>query len=197
MTNSEATNGAIIPARRSRSPRGATRHCGDQAIGSAQNGSTRINEVDGNRYVVVEGVVQVSTVMEQPASANEAEPTRSVASAPLEVNTNPAALRLAAGEKAQVSSGGMKISPSQNLEDVLSRRQRRLTFRDARLADVAAEFNRYYHSQISIERVAAHTMEMTGIFDTDHPQAIILFARKNETLLVEAEGENWVIRSRE
>jgi hypothetical protein len=127
MTNSEATNGAIIPARRSRSPRGATRHCGDQAIGSAQNGSTRINEVDGNRYVVVEGVVQVSTVMEQPASANEAEPTRSVASAPLEVNTNPAALRLAAGEKAQVSSGGM---------------------------------------------------EMTGIFDTDHPQAIILFARK-------------------
>jgi ferric-dicitrate binding protein FerR (iron transport regulator) len=59
------------------------------------------------------------------------------AGAPLEVNTNPAALRLAAGEKAQVSSGGMKISPSQNLEDVLSRRQRRLTFRDARLADVA------------------------------------------------------------
>jgi transmembrane sensor len=103
---------------------------------------------------------------------------------------------LAAGEKAQVFSGEMKISPSQNLEDVLSWRQGRLTFRDARLADVAAEFNRYNHSQFA-SRAQAHTMEMTATFDADHPQAIILFARKNDTLSIEAEGENWVIRSRE
>jgi transmembrane sensor len=80
--------------------------------------------------------------------------------------------------------------------DALSWRQRRLVFRDAPLADVAAEFNRYNRIQIRIEGSAARGKQLTGIFDADRPQSIILFASKDESLSVQPDGDNWVIRSR-
>jgi len=165
-----------------------------RAVGTEFNVRRREQSTE---VAVVEGVVQVSTLKEQRLLTNDSDPSRTAAGATREMSTDPAALRLAAGEKAQVSSDGMKISSSHDIEDVLSWRQRRLTFHDARLADVAAEFNRYNHSQLRIEGAAAQDMQMTGIFDADHPQAIVLFARRNDTLSVQPEGENWVIRSRE
>lgn len=165
-----------------------------RAVGTEFNVRRREQSTE---VAVVEGVVQVSTVAEEPLSINNSGPSRSVGGSSPDTGNNPAALRLAAGERAQVSNGGMKVSASHDLEDVLSWRQRRLTFRDARLADVAAEFNRYNRSQLRIEGSAAQEMQMTGIFDADHPQAIVLFAQKNDALTVEPQGDNWVIRSRD
>jgi len=45
---------------------------------------------------------------------------------------------------------------------VLSWRQRRLVFRDATLADIAAEFNRYNHTQIHVEGDAARELRLSG-----------------------------------
>ena len=152
---------------------------------------------ESTEVAVVEGIVQVSTAAATPLSTEEPEHSSPADTRPQGRSITPAAIRLAAGEKAQVSTAGMKISTSHDIEGVLSWRQRRLTFRDTRLAEVVAEFNRYNRSQIRIEGSAAQDMQMTGIFDADHPQAIILFAQKNDTLTVQPEGENWVIRSRE
>jgi transmembrane sensor len=165
-----------------------------RAVGTEFNVRRREQSTE---VAVVEGIVQVSTTEATPISAGEAEHSSPAATPSQERSVTPAAIRLAAGEKAQVSSRGMKISTSHDIEGVLSWRQRRLTFRDTRLADVVAEFNRYNRSQIRIEGAAAQDMQMTGIFDADHPQAIILFAQKSETLTVEPDGENWVIRPRE
>jgi transmembrane sensor len=165
-----------------------------RAVGTQFNVRRREQSTE---VAVVEGIVQVSTAAATPLSTEAPEHSSPTDTPPRGRSITPAAVRLAAGEKAQVSTGGMKISASHDIEDVLSWRQRRLTFRDTRLSDVVAEFNRYNRSQIRIEGSAARDMQMTGIFDADHPQAIILFAQKNDTLTVAPEGENWVIRSRE
>jgi len=165
-----------------------------RAVGTEFNVRRRDQSTE---VAVVEGVVQVSTIPAAAVSTDDATPSGAMHQTPQDVGGAPGALRLGAGERAQVSSAGMKVSTSHDVEDVLSWRQRRLAFRDTRLADVAAEFNRYNHSQIRIEGAAAQDMQMTGIFDVDHPQAIILFAQKNESLSVEPDGDNWIIRSRD
>jgi len=38
--------------------------------------------------------------------------------------------------------------------------------------------------------------QLSGIFDADRPQALMLYAVKNEALAVEPDGKDWVIRVR-
>lgn len=129
----------------------------------------------GTEVAVVEGTVQV-TAMREHAGV----PTQ----------------RLLAGEQAQVMQG--KISPRsrQTGADPLAWRQRRLIFHDARLANVAEEFNRYNRTKIRIEGDAAKDILLSGIFDADRPQALMLYAAKSADFAVEPEGDDWVIRSR-
>lgn len=161
-----------------------------RAIGTEFN--VRRRGESATEVAVVEGVVQVST----------AAPTISSAPSPISATAAPlkpvssGALKLVAGEQARVTGAGMKVSANHDPEEVLSWRQRRLAFKDTRLADVAAEFNRYNHSQLRVEG-AAQDMQMTGIFDADHPQALALYAQKNPALTVQPDGDNWIIRSRE
>jgi len=108
----------------------------------------------------------------------------------------PAPLRLAAGEEANVASGHVAKSVNPKTDNVLAWRQRRLVFYDARMADVAAEFNRYNRTQIRIEGSAAQDKILTGIFDADRPQSLMLYAAKDDSLEVQPDGNNWVIRAR-
>jgi len=79
----------------------------------------------------------------------------------------------------------------------VSWRQRRLVFKNATLGEVASEFNRYNRVQIKVEGNVANTpMFKAAVFDADRPQALILYASNDESLSVEADGENWVIRGR-
>jgi transmembrane sensor len=75
-------------------------------------------------------------------------------------------------------------------------RQRRLVFHDARLADVAAEFNRYNRTKVRIEGRMAQELLLSGIFDADRPQALMLYAAKSAEFSVTPEGNDWVIRGR-
>jgi transmembrane sensor len=162
-----------------------------RAVGTEFN--VRQRGDDTTDVAVVEGIVQVST---DNMNASGATPSNTSTQPVVAPSTPATALRLAAGENARVSGRTMKVSAKRNVADVLAWRQRRLTFDDTSLADVAAEFNRYNHSQIRVEG-AARDILMTGIFDADHPQAIILFAQKNDGLAVQQDGNNWVIRARE
>jgi transmembrane sensor len=124
---------------------------------------------------VVEGSVQVTAMDEQAGS-----PTR----------------KLAAGEDARVEKGQIAARDGQSVAETLEWRQRRLVFHDARLADVAAEFNRYNRTKIRVEGVAAKEILLSGIFDADRPPALMLYAARNPELTVEPVGNNWVIRDR-
>jgi transmembrane sensor len=105
------------------------------------------------------------------------------------------ALRVAAGEEASVARGHLNKQPHANVAEALSWRERRLMFRNTRLADVAAEFNRYNPRQIRIEGTIP--MELTGTFDSDRPTALILYALRQTSLQVESDGDNWIIRPKE
>lgn len=141
-----------------------------RAIGTQFNVRQR---AQGAEVAVVEGTVQV-TVLDKEAGFP--------------------AQQLVAGEGTQVSRG--KIGPKQGIAEALAWRQRRFVFHDTRLADVAEEFNRYNRTKIRVEGDAAKEMLLSGIFEADRPQALMLYAAKTSELAVEPQGNDWVIRSR-
>lgn len=138
-----------------------------RALGTQFNVRRR---AEGADVAVVEGVVQVSAT----------DPPK----------------RLAAGEGARVVQGRIMAPPRNGTADALAWRQRHLVFHDAPLADVAEEFNRYNRTQIRVEGDLAREMQLSGIFDADRPQALMLYAAKSDSLAVEPDGADWVIRAR-
>jgi transmembrane sensor len=72
--------------------------------------------------------------------------------------------------------------------------QRRLTFRDDALADIAAEFNRYNRRlQIVVEDELARNKRYGGIFDAEDPESIIAFVSQDTDLSVRKEDGRIVI----
>jgi transmembrane sensor len=138
-----------------------------RALGTQFNVRRRSNGAD---VAVVEGTVQV-TALDEPQ-------------------------QLAAGEETQVVKGRIAPKASRPVAEAVAWRQRRLVFHDAKLADVADEFNRYNRTKIRIEGDAARDIQLSGIFDADRPQALMLYAAKNAEFSVEPEGNDWVIRGR-
>lgn len=105
--------------------------------------------------------------------------------------------KLVAGEQAKIVNGRITPVPLKKpIEEAVAWRERRLVFHDARLIDIAAEFNRYNRTQVRIEGESARDVLLSGIFDADRPQALMLYAAKNPDFVVEPEGNDWVIRGR-
>jgi len=163
-----------------------------RAIGTQFDVRLRAQSTDVS---VMEGVVQVSATEAQGHQASPSS-TLPISGVPTENASRTGQMRLAAGEKAQVVSGQVSRSVSPPASDILAWRQRRLVFYDATLADVAAEFNRYNHTRIRVEGMEAQAKKLSGIFDADHPQSLVLYAAKDDSLIVLPEGSNWVIRAR-
>jgi len=162
-----------------------------RAVGTQFNVRDRTSSVDVS---VVEGVVQVTTSDAEAAAAGNG-----ATSAPPAGKSNVAATptRVSAGEVAHITSGHVVAAANPAVADTVSWRQRRLVFKNATLGEVATEFNRYNRIQIKVEGNVAQTpMFKAAVFDADRPQALILYASKDEALSVEADGENWVIRAR-
>jgi transmembrane sensor len=152
-------------------------HAGDSQIRAVGTQFDVYRRDDGTAVSVVEGVVQVAPT---GASADRAAE----------------AIRLSAGESVNVRPGRLTAHPVPNIAGVTSWRERRLVFTDAPLSEVVREFNRYNRTHIRIEGAAGDRVRLTGIFDADRPQALILYALKNNNLDVEPDGNDWVIRER-
>ena len=75
-------------------------------------------------------------------------------------------------------------------------RERRLVFQDATLEDVASEFNRYNVPRFALEGAGVRRKRISGVFGADHPQALLLYLQRDETLSVETRGDAVVIRPR-
>lgn len=156
-----------------------------QAIGTSFDVYRRES---GTRVAVIEGVVQVS----EDSKASPVPRPRSPPSAPQ-------TQLLAAGESAEVSSGG-RISERQavNAVKAVAWRQRRLVFEDDTLADIATEFNRYNAKvKIRVLGAAAVNEHFSGTFDADAPEAIMLALIGDPRLRVERVGDEIVIQERD
>jgi transmembrane sensor len=140
-----------------------------QAVGTQFNVYRRANTTT---ISVVEGVVQI-----QPEA--------------------PATARLAAGEQADVTdNGSIEKHKVSDLEQVTAWRQRRLVFRGELLADVAREFNRYNQLRIEIESPEIRTKRLTGVFNADDPQSLVLFLSGDPQLSIESTPQAVHIRHR-
>lgn len=172
-----------------------------RAVGTQFNVKTLAGATD---VAVVEGVVQVtvtdsSTPVPAPASGSSVTSTRATSDTARDPgsSTTTQPLRLAAGERAEVTDGRVaRKNANADVSDVMLWRQRRLKFRDTSLAHAAAEFNRYNDVQILVDSSVPDDKRLTGIFDADRPQSFVLYAAKDDSLVVEPAGHNWVIRSR-
>jgi transmembrane sensor len=152
-------------------------HAGQSQIRAVGTQFDVYRREDATTVSVVEGVVQVeATGSSAPQAADS--------------------LRVTAGEGADVHAGSVTAHPLQNVAGATSWRERRLVFTDAPLSEVAREFNRYNRTRIRVEGAAGDRLRLTGIFDADRPQALILYALKSNSLDVEPEGNDWVIRER-
>jgi transmembrane sensor len=104
------------------------------------------------------------------------------------------------GEEVRVSGGRIIRLPHRDIDDSISWRERKLTFWNAPLSEVAEEFNRYNHHQIKVEGDAARQVQMSGKFDADQPQDLILYLNRvvndDTPLSVLPRGDDWVIRAR-
>jgi transmembrane sensor len=174
-------------------------HAVVQAVGTQFNVRARGEATD---IAVVEGVVQVSAIDvaepdPQPPLLNLAASPPQTAGAATDIAKRPStSTRLAAGHEARVERGEVTERVGAQVSDTLSWRERRLIFHDASLAEVANEFNRYNRAKIRVETSAAQEKRLTAISDADRPQALILYSARDESLTIEPEGSNWVIRSR-
>jgi len=167
-------------------------HARVRAVGTQFNVRDRTSSVDVS---VIEGVVQVTASPKDRRSSEGMVNIVPSPAGPPEVATTPR--RVSAGEVAHITSGRVVAAASSAVADTLSWRQRRLVFKDATLGEVAAEFNRYNRIQIKVDGAAANApLFKAAVFDADRPQALILYALRDQALCVEAHGENWVIRAR-
>jgi len=161
---------------------------------------------DATDVAVVEGVVQVTVTdanSRGPSPVSGSSNARLRASSGTTETADPTAsplvrpLRLAAGERVKVAGGRVAGEhASTDVADVMLWRQRRLKFRDTSLAEAAAEFNRYNDVQIVVDASVPDDKRLTGIFDADRPQSFVLYAAKDDGLVVEPAGHHWIIRSR-
>jgi transmembrane sensor len=177
-----------------------------RAVGTQFNVRKRAGAI--TEVAVMEGVVQLTTTAapDKPAapaaanssgtSARASHTSKPNASGSAATELPAGSTRLAAGQEARVNAGKITARVMPAPAEALAWRQRRLVFRDASLLEVAAEFNRYNQSHVRVETAEAQGKRLTGIFDADRPQALLLWCAQDDSLVVEPEGTNWVIRSR-
>jgi transmembrane sensor len=127
----------------------------------------------GTTVSVIEGIVQVSAPVQQPA-------------------------RLGAGEEARITvDGHIEKRQSVKVGAVAQWRQHRLEFRTDALVDIAAEFNRYNSGpQLIVTGDAIKTRHYSGVFDANDPVSLIEFLKQDPDLVLERRGEAVEIRAR-
>jgi transmembrane sensor len=150
-------------------------HAVIHAIGTQFN----VNRRDRNTTVsVIEGAVRISRNDSAPA---------------------PGAGSLGSGQEAQVTAEG-RVTASAPVDIALigAWRQRRLVFVEERLADVAAEFNRYNPTPlIEVRDAAARNTRLSGVFDADDPESMLLFVEELTGLSLDRTGDRIIVRSNE
>ncbi len=163
-----------------------------QAVGTQFNVYRRPQET---RVTVLEGRVRISAG-DGGAAQERSTPAREGSAD--SIKQNPVAANLGAGEAATITLNGQITHPAAvDTAQVSAWRERRLVFKASRLAEIAAEFNRYNRTpQISIEDASIGERRLTAVFNADDPASLVQFLTRNSDLTVEEKGGRLLIRLR-
>lgn len=152
-----------------------------QAVGTQFNVYRR---TEGTTVSVLEGVVRVSDKAVGLNSSQPLPPARTE--------------MVAAGQETLIGTNGHITAPAlADTAKATAWRQRRLVFRADPLAEVAAQFNRYNRRlQIRVEGAVARSTPLTGIFDADDPESLVLFLTGIRDLNTERRGDEVIVERR-
>ncbi|WP_158601747.1 FecR family protein [Solilutibacter pythonis] len=175
-------------------------HAGEsliQAIGTRFS----VNRLpSGTRVSVSHGVVKVSKQQTLPLGAERWLAALGERRAPKDSLRAP--VRLSSGEAVRISGDGRTLARADAAtEEVVSEapatNARRLVFRDASLADIAEEFNRYNRQQIEVEGESAARQRYSGVFDATDPESFLQFVACCSSLKVTEAGGHTLIQERD
>lgn len=157
-------------------------HTGDAIIQAVGTQFNVYRQASGHTVVsVLEGVVQV---------------TRESAGAEPRIATGRPAtqVRIRAGQGADVPpSGSIEKQEHTDIARVMSWQNRRLVFREERLQNIAAEFARYSPYHLELRGVSVKDKRITGTFDADDPQSLVMFLDSLGAFRIEASTAGAVI----
>jgi transmembrane sensor len=139
------------------------------------------------QVAVLEGQVEI-TVAPTGESAADAQPSTKDGSAAVPSQTL-GRVRLAAGERAAVTSLGIQTNTGPPIESVMAWTERRLVFRDLPLNAVIREFNRYRTHPLVLDDPALAALKISGVFDLSDTESLIAYLGTYETVQVDRKSD--------
>lgn len=148
----------------------------------------------GTQVAVLEGQVEVTVAPTRepafgmPVTADEG----STAVQPPAIER----VRLAAGERAAVTSHGIQTNTGPTIEAVMAWTERRLVFRDQPLDAVVHEFNRYQMHPLVLDDPGLASLRISGVFDLSDPESLIAYLGTYEAVQVDrrSDGSQHLLR---
>jgi transmembrane sensor len=86
-----------------------------------------------------------------------------------------------------------RTSASDAVTQAVAWRERRLVFRGDTLLEVAREFDRYNERPIVIEDESIGGRQLTGVFDADDPESLVLFLAKDPGMALKVRSDVVVV----
>jgi transmembrane sensor len=162
----------------------ATTTAGVRAVGTVFNVRA---EAASTQVAVLEGQVEVTVASTQEVVEDTQAPAKE-GSAAVPARTA-SRVRLAAGERAAVTSVGIETNTGPPIESVLAWTERRLVFRDQPLNAVLREFNRYRVQPLVLDDPALAALKISGVFDLSDPESLIAYLSTYETVQVDRRSD--------
>lgn len=102
-----------------------------------------------------------------------------------------------AGPAVSASNGETLRHSRHSVASATPWRERRLAYSDVLLSTVVAEFNRHNRHQIRLEGPVPNAMRLSCSTEGGYPLGLLLFLMSEPSLIVQPDGEDWVVRGRE
>ncbi len=156
------------------------------------------SHADQAAVTVVEGRVEISPDLTQPAAAQKVISAQSVPGA---VNEHPRpdpVTELAAGQRARILADGRVVATDgADPASLTTWDRRQLWFDGTPLSEIADQFARYNAVQISVEGARLRTERFSGAFRANDPESFLSYLRRDPRIEIHREGGRITIRDRE
>jgi len=156
----------------------------------------------GTTVTVVEGRVAITSPSPMPTDQVGADApadftTRGASAKSHGIEAHPGEFLLAAGEQAVVTANATLRPENPDIAAVTAWTQRRLVFAGATLSQVAEEFNRYNERPLTIESPELRTLQITGIFSSTDPDALVRFLKVRSDIVVTERADEILVTRRQ
>jgi len=151
-------------------------------------------EKQSTQVAVMEGQVEVLAAAREPQAHAQATFTAGRSEDAADSGAAVASpmvpsIRLGAGERAAVTTGGIEPNTGPSLESVAAWTERRLVFRDESLGAVVSEFNRYRTRALVLDDPQLGALKISGAFDLNDPESLIAYLQTFEGVEVVGAGD--------